>query len=59
MKYLLQMLTSQPPLSHAGTRFVTLAVCIIISSGNLLWYVDIGRMVFTQVLWIVASIHHP
>ena len=49
MTYLLQMLTSQPPLSHAGTRFVTLAVCVIISCPSLL-----GWAVLLLCLWTAS-----
>ncbi|XP_076453054.1 integrator complex subunit 2-like [Babylonia areolata] len=55
MKYLLQMLTSQPPPSHAGTRFVTLAVCVIISSANLLSGAEEEQLMIAWIRQLLAK----
>ncbi|KAK7087171.1 integrator complex subunit 2-like [Littorina saxatilis] len=55
MKYLLQLITSQPPLSHAGTRFVTLAVCVIISSANLLSGIDEEQLMISWIRKLLAK----
>ncbi|KAL8620230.1 hypothetical protein ACOMHN_064989 [Nucella lapillus] len=55
MKYLLQMLTCQPPLTYAGTRFVTLAICVIISSANLLCGPEEEQLMIAWIRQLMAK----
>ncbi|KAK7483426.1 hypothetical protein BaRGS_00025366 [Batillaria attramentaria] len=55
MQCLLQLLTCHAPLTPAGTHFVTLAICMLISSPSLLSGLDEEQKMVAWIRWLLAE----
>ncbi|KAL4223618.1 Integrator complex subunit 2 [Mactra antiquata] len=55
MKLLLRMVTSRPPISQSGARFVSLGLCLLIACPYIIGSQDQERQVADWIRWLMAS----
>lgn len=55
MKLLLRLVTSQPPISQSGARFVSLGLCMLIACPYIIGSQEQEKQVAEWIRWLIAS----